>query len=87
VAPNLKNVRVSDDLNRTIISIASDSRFDLIKDDFWVRLPTVMGMEELYSHTLLLPLWEFNLAPGEEVRWTLAFRIERRAKRPSKERE
>ena len=62
VAPNLKNVRVSDDLNRTIISIASDNRFDLFKDDYWVRLATVMGMEG-HSHTLLLPLWEFNLAP------------------------
>ena len=46
-----------------------------------------MGMEELYSHTLLLPLWEFNLAPDEEVTWTLAFRIERRARRPRKEKE
>ncbi len=87
VAPNLKNVRVSDDLNRTIISIASDNRFDLFKDDYWVRLATVMGMEELYSHTLLLPLWEFNLAPDEEVTWTVAFRIERRARRPRKEKE
>ncbi|MFA7370657.1 MAG: alpha-amylase/4-alpha-glucanotransferase domain-containing protein [Sphaerochaetaceae bacterium] len=82
VGPNLKNVRSSDDLNRTIISIASDNRFNLFKDDFWVKLPTVMGMEELYSHTLLLPVWEFNLEADESVSWTLAFRIERRARRP-----
>ena len=80
VAPNLKNFRIPDDVNRTLISFASDNRFTLLKDDFSVKLATVMGMEVLYQHTQVLPLWEFDLQPEEVLAWTIGFRIERRVR-------
>lgn len=80
VAPNLKNIRIPDPLNKTLLSFASDIRFTLHKDDFKVKLATVMGMEVLYEYTQILPLWEFDLHPGERMSWTIGFRIERRAR-------
>ena len=80
VAPNLKNVRIPDPLNKTLISLASDIRFTLHKDDFLVKLETVMGLEILYEYTQILPLWDFDLAPGESMQWTVGFRVERRAR-------
>jgi hypothetical protein len=80
VAPNLKNFRIPDDVNRTLISFASDNRFTLLKDDFSVKLATVMGMEVLYQYTQVLPMWEFDLQPGEVLGWTIGFRIERRVR-------
>ncbi|HCG62268.1 MAG TPA: hypothetical protein DHV69_02780 [Sphaerochaeta sp.] len=78
VAPNLKNFRIPDDVNKTLISFASDNRFTLYKDDFRVKLATVMGMEVLYEYTQVLPLWDFDLQPEESLEWTIGFRIERR---------
>jgi hypothetical protein len=80
VAPNLKNVRIPDALNRTLLSFASDIRFTLHKDDFSVKLETVMGLEILYAYTQVLPLWDFDLSPNETMQWTVGFRIERRAR-------
>jgi hypothetical protein len=80
VAPNLKNVRIPDALNRTLLSFASDIRFTLHKEDFSVKLETVMGLEILYEYTQVLPLWDFDLAPRESMQWTVGFRIERRAR-------
>jgi hypothetical protein len=80
VAPNLKNVRIPDPLNKTLLSLASDIRFTLYKDDFLVKLETVMGFEILYEYTQVLPLWDFDLNPNESVQWTVGFRIERRSR-------
>lgn len=80
VAPNLKNFRIPDDVNRTLLSFASDNRFTLHKDDFSVKLATVMGMEVLYQYTQVLPIWDFDLQPQEALEWTIGFRIERRVR-------
>jgi hypothetical protein len=37
-----------------------------------------MGMEVLYEYTQVLPLWDFDLQPEESLEWTIGFRIERR---------
>jgi len=87
IAPSLKNVRIPDPLNKTLLSLASDIRFTLHKDDFLVKLDTVMGLEILYEYTQILPLWEFDLAPGEQMQWTVGFRIERRARTKQKDKE
>ena len=87
VAPNLKNIRIPDSLNKTLLSFASDIRFTLHKDDFKVKLATVMGMEVLYEYTQVLPLWEFDLSPDESMSWTIGFRIERRARSTSTNKE
>jgi 4-alpha-glucanotransferase len=80
VLTNLKNVRIPDDINKTILSFASDASFSLCKDDFKVQLVTLVGLEVLYEYTQVLPLWEFNLSPGESFAWTLGFLIEQRIK-------
>lgn len=80
VAPKLKNVRIPDGVNKTLLSLASDNRFTLHKDDFRIKLATVMGMEVLYSYTQVLPLWDFDLAPEETMTWSIGFRIERRSR-------
>ncbi|MGI6432842.1 MAG: alpha-amylase/4-alpha-glucanotransferase domain-containing protein [Sphaerochaetaceae bacterium] len=77
-AYNLKNFRINDTVNRTILSFASDERFSLAKADLCVKAPTIMGMEELYQHTRLVPLWNFELAPNSSYQWTIGFRIERK---------
>ena len=78
--PNLKNVRISDELNRNILVLASNNRFHLVKDDFSVKLVTLAGIEVLYQYSLVLPMWEFDLQPQESFGFTLGLRIERRAK-------
>jgi hypothetical protein len=86
VLSNLKNVRIPDDVNKTILSFASDASFSLCKDDFKVQLATLVGLEVLYEYTQVLPLWEFSLNPGESFAWTLGFLIEQRTKpNPDKE--
>jgi 4-alpha-glucanotransferase len=80
VVPNLKNVRLSDEINKAIVSFASDARFTLCKDDFKVQLATLAGLEVLYQYTQVLPIWEFDLESNESLSWTLGFRIERRLK-------
>ncbi|MHC1693305.1 MAG: alpha-amylase/4-alpha-glucanotransferase domain-containing protein [Sphaerochaetaceae bacterium] len=80
VVPELKNVRISDEVNKTYLSMASDTRFTLCKDDFKVKLATLCGKEVLYEYTQVLPIWDFDLAEGESFSCTLGFRIEGRVK-------
>jgi hypothetical protein len=80
VAPNLKNFRLADDINKTILSFATDNRFTLLKDNYSVKCATIMGKERLYQYTMFLPLWEFDLQKQQSLKWTVGFRIERRAR-------
>lgn len=80
ITPNLKNFRIPDDVNRTLLSFASDSRFTLHREDHSVKLATVMGMEVLYQYTQVVPLWDVQLQPDEVLEWTIGFRIERRVR-------
>ncbi|MFA5569847.1 MAG: alpha-amylase/4-alpha-glucanotransferase domain-containing protein [Sphaerochaetaceae bacterium] len=76
----LKNMRVIDVANKTLLSVASDARFTLYKNDHITELETIGGVEQLYQHTLLLPIWEFDLAGGATKKWTVGLRIERSSK-------
>lgn len=79
VVPSMKNVRIADEVNRTFLVLAANMRFTLVKDDYAVKLATVAGLEVLYQHTMVMPVWSFDLAPGESFECTLGFRIERKA--------
>ncbi|MFA5513650.1 MAG: alpha-amylase/4-alpha-glucanotransferase domain-containing protein [Sphaerochaetaceae bacterium] len=79
ITNNIKNFRFTDNLNKTILSYASDARFCLLKDNYRVALETVMGIEILYQYTQLLPVWEFSIDPGQTQKWTVGFRIEKRS--------
>ena len=78
---NLKNFRLVDELNRTIISFAAEKRFTLLKENFKVEAPTIMGNEVLYQYTQFLPIWEMELNSGEAMELTIGFRIERRSRK------
>jgi hypothetical protein len=80
VTHGLSNVRIPDEVNRTIISFASDARFSLYRHDTTMRIATAMGLEVLYQHTTTMPVWDFDLDAGESFSWTIGFRIERRSK-------
>lgn len=75
---NLRNIRMFDEVNKTIITLTSDSRFSLIKEDYYTDTPTILGKELLYHHTILLPYWPVHLNPQETASFKLALRIERR---------
>ena len=78
VIPQLKNVRIVDEINKTYLALASDIRFTLVKEDFGVKLATLSGIEVLYQYTQVMPVWEIDIAPQKTFSCTLAFRIERR---------
>ncbi len=75
---NLRNIRLFDEVNKTIISLTSDTRFSLIKEDYYTDAPTVLGKELLYHHTILLPHLPIHLNSQESATLKLALRIERR---------
>lgn len=75
---NLRNIRLFDEVNKTIISLTSDTRFSLIKEDYYTDAPTVLGKELLYHHTILLPYLPVHLNFQESTTLKLALRIERR---------
>ncbi len=75
---NLRNIRMFDEVNKTIVSLTSDNRFSLVKEDCYTESPTVLGKELLYHHTSLLPYLPVHLNPQESTTFKLALRIERR---------
>ncbi|NCB01829.1 MAG: DUF1926 domain-containing protein [Spirochaetia bacterium] len=84
IFPNLNNFRISDEYNKTMLSIASDIRFSLYKDESIVDLETMMGKESLYQYSLFLLSCPFDLKSGEFKTWTIGWRIERRTVRQHK---
>ncbi len=75
---NLRNIRLFDEVNKTIVSLTSDTRFSLLKEDYYTDAPTILGKELLYHHTILLPYLPIRLSSQESVALKLALRIERR---------
>ncbi len=75
---NLRNIRLFDEVNKTIVSLTCDNRFSLIKEDFYTDCSTLLGKELLYHHTILLPYFSVALTPMEHATFKFALRIERR---------
>ncbi len=82
---SITNFRIGDNANRTILSVACDTRFSLLHLDYSHRMDTIVGREQLYQHTLFLLNWQYNLEPGESKHWTVGLRIDRRPRRRQKE--
>ena len=81
---NLNNFRINDEYNKTMLSIASDVRFTLYKNEYSVDMKTLMGKESLYQYSLFLLSFPFDLKIGEKKTWTIGWRIEKRTVRQSK---
>lgn len=74
----VKSFKIFDEPNNTMITLVSDTRFTLLKEDYSIDYKTTLGEEELYQHTLYLLVWPLSLSPGEEQKHTLGLRLERK---------
>ena len=75
---NVKSIRVYDEPNCTSLTLVSDTRFTLLKEDYTIDVSTLLGDEKLYQHTLFLASWPVYLECGEERKFTLGLRVERK---------
>ena len=82
---SISNFRIADNVNRTILSVACNTRFSLLHLDYSHEMDTIVGREHLYQHTLFLLNWQYSLEPGESIHWTVGWRIDRRPRRRQKE--
>lgn len=78
ILDDVKSVRLFDEPNSTTITLVADNRFTLLKEDYTIEYMTTLGPENLYQHTLLLPLWTLNLSPGLQQKVTIGLRLERK---------
>ncbi len=85
ITKSINNFRIGDNVNKTILSVASNTRFSLMHLDYSLRMDTIEGEELLYEHTLFLLNWQYALEPGESSHWTVGWRIDKRPTRRQKE--
>jgi hypothetical protein len=78
VVEEVKSLRLLDEPNRTSVTIVADNRFTLLKEDYTIEYTTTLGPESLYQHTLLLPVWQMDLMPGQQQKVTIGLRLERK---------
>ena len=74
---NVKNIRMKDLLNRTMITMFSDKRFSLVKDSFRTLQRTLFGEEDMYQFTMMLPHWDIDLDSNESWVGMIGLRIEK----------
>lgn len=75
---NVKSIRMYDEPNSTSLTLVSDTRFTLLKEDYTIEISTLFGDERLYQHTLFMASWPIHLECGEERKFTLGLRVERK---------
>lgn len=78
VVNEVKSFKIFDEPNNTMITLVSDTRFTLLKEDYTIDYKTTLGEESLYQHTLFMPVWRLDLAPGAHQKHTLGLRLERK---------
>ncbi|MDC7246273.1 MAG: DUF1926 domain-containing protein [Sphaerochaetaceae bacterium] len=84
-AHNLNNFRLNDDQNKTLLSIASNVRFNLFHEEYSLSVDTMIENESLYQYSLFLLSWPFDLKVNESKTITIGWRIERKQTRKQKE--
>ena len=75
---DVKSLRIYDEPNSTSLTLVSDTRFTLLKEDYTIDTQTILGEEQLYQHTLFLATWPLKLSVGAERKFTLGLRVERK---------
>lgn len=78
VLPQAKSIKMIDEPNSTAVTLISDTRFTLLKEDYTIDITSTLGDEHLYQHTLFMPSWPLELESGQERRITLGLRLERK---------
>jgi len=72
----VKSLKIYDEPNHTQLTLVSDTRFSLVKED--CTIAEAHGEQRHYQHTTLLCAYEIALAPAQERKITLGLRIERK---------
>ncbi|NLZ77866.1 MAG: DUF1926 domain-containing protein [Spirochaetales bacterium] len=72
----VKSLKIYDEPNHTQLTLVSDTRFFLVKEDCTIADPR--SEERHYQHTTLLCAYRIALAPDQERKITLGLRIERK---------
>ncbi len=78
ILEQVKSIRMYDEPNSTSLTLVADTRFTLLKEDYTIEIATVLGVEQLYQHTLFMTSWPIQLESGAEKKLTLGFRVERK---------
>lgn len=78
ILKQVKSIRMYDEPNSTSLTLVADTRFTLLKEDYTIEIPTVLGVEQLYQHTLFMTSWPIQLESGAEKKITLGLRVERK---------
>ncbi|MCF7934350.1 MAG: DUF1926 domain-containing protein [Spirochaetia bacterium] len=74
---NVKQLRISDLNKKAMVSILAEKRYHMIRQNYSTTISTLMGEEDIYQFTRILPLWELDLRPGEQWENQIAIRIEK----------
>jgi len=78
ILEHVKSIRMYDEPNSTSLTLVADARFTLLKEDYTIEKSTILGVEQLYQHTLFMTFWPIQLESGAERRITLGLRVERK---------
>jgi hypothetical protein len=72
----VKSLKIYDEPNHTQLTLVSDTRFSLVKEDCTIADTRLVHRH--YQHTTLLCAYKIALAPSQERKITLGLRIERK---------
>ncbi|NQT57975.1 MAG: DUF1926 domain-containing protein [Bacteroidetes bacterium] len=74
---NVKKIVIKDNFKKTLLTLTSDKRYTLFKNTYNTQINTLFGEEEIYQYSILLPIWDLDLEPGEEWQCSYEIRIEK----------
>ncbi len=74
---NVKLLRFKDLNKKAIVSLFSDKRYSVIKENYNTTIHTQLGEEDIYQYTRTLPFWDLDIKPGEFWENTISIRIEK----------
>ncbi len=74
---NVKLLRFKDLNKKAIVTIFSDKRYSVIKENYNTTIHTRLGEEDIYQYTRTLPFWDLDIKPGESWENTISIRIEK----------
>lgn len=77
IMKNVKNLRIRDHYTKSTLSLFSNKRFSIYKDNLNTMITTDAGEEDIYQFTNLLAYWPVTLAYNDEWKSTLVLRIEK----------
>lgn len=74
---NVKLLKIRDNHKKAIVSLFSSKRYHLQTRSYNTTVNTLLGQEEIYQYTRILPIWELDMKASESWDMTLSLRIEK----------